>query len=118
MEEKQKKVDESWKDSVEKDKQEVPEDQNRREMPIPEASFSFFITTLGIQVAIAIGEIANPITNKKEENLDQAKYLIDTLDMLKEKSKNNLTKEEQATIDTLLHDFHLRYVAKKENIKT
>ena len=114
MEEKEKRVDESWKDTVEKEKQETPNDQDKKEIPIPEANFSFFITTLGIQVAIALGEVPNPITNKKEENLDQAKYLIDTLDMLKEKTKNNLTKEEENTLESLLYDFHLRFVEKKK----
>jgi len=115
MEDQNKKVDESWKNAVEKDKTEAP---TENEIPIPEASFSFFVTTLGIQIAIALGEIPNPVTNKKDENLDQAKYLIDTLDMLKEKTKNNLTKEEQQVLESLLYDFHIKFVAKKERIQT
>jgi hypothetical protein len=91
-----------------------PEEENF----IPEANFTFFVTTLGIQIAIALGEVPNPVTNKKEESLDQAKYLIDTLDMLKEKTKNNLTKEEQEVLENLLYDFHIKFVAKKEGIKT
>ncbi|MFC1645632.1 DUF1844 domain-containing protein [Candidatus Omnitrophota bacterium] len=115
MEEKNKKIDDSWKDSVQKEKQE-PSPQE--EMSMPEANFSFFVTTIGIQIAIALGEMPNPVTNKKEENLDQAKFLIDTLDVLKEKTKNNLTKEEQGVLDSLLYDFHIKFVAKKEGIKT
>ena len=110
MEEKEKKVDESWKDSIEKEKQKsTPPSQE--EMAMPKASFSFFVTTLGIQIAIALGEVPNPVTNNKEENLDQAKYLIDTLEVIKEKTKNNLTKEEQQVIDSLLYDFHMKFVA-------
>jgi hypothetical protein len=72
MEEKDKKIDESWKNSVEKEKtQNLPEEE---QISIPEVNFSFFVTTLGIQVAIALGEIPNPITNKTEENLSQAQY--------------------------------------------
>jgi len=115
MEEKDKKVDESWKNSVEKEKTEVPEEET---MHIPEANFGFFITTLGIQVAIALGEIPNPITNKTEENLDQAKYLIDTLEMLQEKTKNNLSKEEENLLSGLLYDFRMKFVQKKERINT
>lgn len=113
MEEKNKKVDDLWKDTVDKEKRE-PAPQEK--MSIPEANFSFFVTTLGIQIAIALGEMPNPITNNKEENLDQAKYIIDTLDMLKEKTKNNLTKEEQEVLDSLLYDFHIKFVAKKSNV--
>ncbi|MBL7196866.1 MAG: DUF1844 domain-containing protein [Candidatus Omnitrophica bacterium] len=115
MGEENKKVDESWKEAVEKEKQEAP---TKEETFIPEANFGFFVTTLGIQAAIALGEVPNPITNKKEENIEQAKYLIDTLDMLKEKTKNNLTKEEQEVLNNLLYDFHIKFVAKKEGIKT
>lgn len=115
MDEKNKKVDESWKDNVEKEKDQIPQEEEKF---IPEASFGFFITALGIQIAIALGEVPSPMTNKNEENLDQAKYLIDTLDMLKEKTKNNLDKEEQEVLDNLLYDFHIKYVAKKEGIKT
>ncbi len=116
MEEKDKKIDESWKDAVLKEKREV--NFNEEEFKIPEATFGFFVTTLGIQVAIALGEVSSPITNKNEENLDQAKYLIDTLDMLKEKTKNNLSKEEQEMLDGLLYDFHIKFVAKKGGLKT
>jgi len=115
MEEKNKKVDESWKETVEKEKKDIP---NEEEFTMPEANFSFFITTLGIQAAIALGEVPNPVTNKNEENLDQAKYLIDTLDMLKEKTKNNLTKDEQEMLEHLLYDFHMKFIAKKEGIRT
>lgn len=114
MEEKNKNIDESWKDSVEQQKQ---VDQTNDQSPqIPEATFSFFITTLGIQVAVALGEVPNPVSNKTEENLDQAQYLIDTLDMLKEKTKNNLNKEEEQLLEHFLYDFRTKFVAKKERI--
>lgn len=116
MEEKEKKVDESWKETVEKEKHGTADKEE--EISIPEASFSFFVTTLGMQVAISLGDVPNPITNKREENLEQAKYLIDTLDMLKEKTKNNLTKEETEILDSLLYDFHMKFAAKKKGIKT
>jgi hypothetical protein len=115
MDEHNKKIDESWKDAVEKEKGEAPSEEEKF---IPEANFSFFVTTLGIQIAIALGEVPSPITNKNEENLDQAKYLIDTLDMLKEKTKNNLTKEEQGMLDNILYDFHMKFAAKKAGLKT
>ena len=114
MNENMKNIDESWKDSAEKQKKTIPEEPAQQQ--IPEANFTFFATTLGIQAAIALGEMPNPLNNKTEENLDQAKYLIDTLDMIKEKTKNNLTKEEEQLLEHILYDFHTKYVAKKENI--
>ena len=114
MENQQKNIDESWKESAEQQKQKTQKEEPSPQ--IPEANFSFFATTLGIQVAIALGEMPNPMTNKAEENLDQAKYLIDILDMLKEKTKNNLSTEEAQLLENLLYDFHTKFVAKKERI--
>ena len=112
MEENKKKVDESWKDAITKETQETAQD---KQIPIPEANFTFFITTLAMQIAIALGEMPSPFSNKKEENLGQAKYVIDTLDMLKEKTKNNLTKEEEALLDNLLYEFKIKFVEKNKN---
>lgn len=80
---------------------------------IPESpDFNFFITTLSIQTAICLGIMENPGTNKKEENLPQAKFIIDTLDMLKLKTSGNLTKEESAKLDNLLSELKTQYISK------
>ncbi|MFC1753476.1 DUF1844 domain-containing protein, partial [Thermoproteota archaeon] len=63
-------------------------------------------------------ETPNPMTNKNEENLDQAKYLIDTLTMIQEKTKNNLTKEEGEMLEGMLYEFRMRFSAKKAGVKT
>ncbi len=80
----------------------------------PEPDFNFFITTLGLQAAIFLGEMANPVTNKKEEDLTQAKFIIDTLAMLKEKTKGNLSPEEEKLLDNLLYELRTQYIAKTE----
>lgn len=80
----------------------------------PEPDFKFFITTLSLQASIALGQIANPATNKKEEDLTQAKFLIDTLGMLKEKTKGNLVPEEESLLDNLLYDLRMHYINKTE----
>ena len=72
--------------------------------------FSFFVTTLAIQASICLGILPNPTTNKKEENLQQARFIIDTLAMLKEKTKNNLSPEEGKLIENILAELQLQYV--------
>ncbi len=57
-----------------------------------------------------LGKIANPLTGKVERNLDQAKLTIDMLEMLKEKTKGNLTKEEEKMIKEILANLQLNYV--------
>ena len=109
MTEQSKNIDESWKEAVEKEK----ESKQQNGQFVPETpDFKFFITTLSIQAAISLGEIENPATNQKEENFTQAKFIIDTLDMLKEKTKGNLSKEEEQIMDNLLYELRVQYIAK------
>lgn len=77
-----------------------------------EPNFSMFISSLSMQSLIFLGEIDNPITHKKEENLEQAKYIIDTLAMLKEKTKGNLTASEANILDNVLYELRMKYTAK------
>ena len=108
----QKKVDDSWK---EKAKSEPKPDKKPEELPKPD--FKFFLTTMGMQAWIALGAIPNPITEKQEENLDQAKFIIDSLDMLQEKTKGNLDKEEAQIFEGLLYELHMGYINIKEKNK-
>jgi hypothetical protein len=80
----------------------------------PEPDFSFFITTLSLQASIALGTVPNPATDKTEEDLTQAKFLIDTLAMLKEKTKGNLTPEEANLLESLLYELRMQYIAKQK----
>jgi len=111
MEENKKDIDESWKETVEKEKETLKKDGKL--MP-PNPDFKFFITTLSLQATIALGIIANPATNKNEEDLTQAKFLIDTLDMLKDKTKGNLASEESELLENLLYDLRMGYISKSK----
>lgn len=75
-----------------------------------EIDFSSFILSLGTQVLMHLGEIPNPITNKKEKELSLAKQTIDLIGMLKEKTKGNLTVNEEQLIENLLYDLRMKYV--------
>lgn len=109
MDEKEKKVDDTWKNSVEKEKQ---DDSGQPAPEMPVADFSFFITTLSMQAAMALGVMPNPVTNQTEVNLGQAKLIIDTMAMLKEKTAGNLSTEEDSLLETLLYELRLQYVEK------
>jgi len=109
MDEVKKNVDESWKETAAKEKKKLEEEG---EFVPPEPDFNFFITTLALQASISLGAIPNPSTNQKEENATQAKFIIDTLGMLKEKTKGNLTKEEEDLLERVLYELRMQYVAK------
>lgn len=111
MDEIKKNTDESWKESVEKEKEQIKEEGD---FTPPQANFNFFVTSLALQATIAMGVMENPMTNKKEENLEQAKFLIDTLDVLKEKTKGNLTEEENKLLENVLYELRMQFVDKKK----
>lgn len=79
------------------------------------ADFKFFITTLALQASIALGHMENPATGKAQKDPVQAKFLIDTLAMLQEKTKGNLTKEETDVLENLLYELRMAYLAKEED---
>ncbi|MCX5709066.1 MAG: DUF1844 domain-containing protein [Candidatus Omnitrophica bacterium] len=112
MEEEKKKVDEAWKQQAEKEKSDNNKESppTSREEQLPEADFSFFITTLAVQASIALGAMANPVTQKIELNLSQAKLIIDTLGVLKVKTQGNLSSEEDSLLENMLYELRMQYL--------
>lgn len=107
-----KKVDESWKEEVEKEIKEEPQKpQEQVELP---ADFAVFVSSLSMQALVFLGEIPNPVTKKKEVNLPQAKYIIDTLDMIKQKTKGNLSKEEDEGLEEVIYHLRIQYISLKK----
>lgn len=75
-----------------------------------EATFSVLVTSIASAAAISLGIAPNPSTGKMETDRAMAKFNIDLLTVLKEKTKNNLSQEEQNLINHLLQDLHLKFV--------
>jgi hypothetical protein len=82
----------------------------------PQLDFFNYIASLGFQAMIFLGEIPNPLTNQVDKNLKQAKFLIDTMVVIREKTTGNLTKEEAELLNGSIYELQLRYVdaVKKE----
>ena len=83
-------------------------------LKIPEASFSLFASSLVTQALISLGEVENPFSKTKNHNLDQAKFTIDTLQIIKDKTSGNLTDDETKLLETALYDLRMRYVEKSK----
>jgi len=103
-----KKSDDTWKESVEKEKKAI----DAAGLEGPEVTFGLFISGLFIEALIALGEAENPLTKKKEVDPVHAKFIIDTLDMLKDKTINNLTKDEESSLDAILYDLRMIFMSK------
>ncbi len=117
-----KKVDESWKDNVEKEKEVADSAAGASAGPEPHAgspseftpSFSSFVTTLGMQAFVALGEFQNPASTEHAPPIDlvQAKSLIELLQILSEKTKGNLTEDEATVLQEILYGLKMKFVEK------
>jgi hypothetical protein len=109
-----KKVDESWKDSVRKEKEISGEKPSE---PALESDFLTFLSTLAMQALMALGEAANPVTGETLTDLPQAQYLIDVIQMLSDKTQGNLSAQESAEVKTVLYQLRLKFVKKSQQPK-
>ena len=64
-----------------------------------------------------MGKTKNPITDKIERNLEQAQFIIDTLDALSSKTKGNLTDEEVRFLSNIIKELKLNYVEELDKDK-
>ena len=126
-------VDEDWKKTVAEEKERLKEQEApapetggeqeaaatgtgaeehapRRTGPLPAPDVGTFISGLYMQTLAALGAIENPITGERERNPEEAAYMIDTIGMLKEKMRGNLTGDEEAYLQNILTDLRMRYV--------
>lgn len=76
----------------------------------PEASFAVLVNSLTTQILFALGAIADPQTGKRFLDLAGAKYQIDILAVLEEKTKGNLTKDETKLLDRAMYETRMQYV--------
>lgn len=110
-----KKVDESWKDSVQKEKVEIPvEPPPAADPDYPEPNFPFFLSTMAMQALAALGEVPLSPAGEKKTDLIQAQYFIGILEMLADKTKGNLSPEEDQMMKELLYELQLKFVKKVE----
>lgn len=115
-------IDEDWKSQVEAEKEEAKRSAatpqtpagespgHVGDMPMPPASFEMLVTTLATEALVALGQIKHPVTNELLVHRHQAQYLIDTLDMLKQKTSGNLTDDEREMIDAILYQLRMVFV--------
>jgi hypothetical protein len=82
--------------------------EDARKGPI---DFYTFVLSLGSSAFVHLGDAPHPDTGKPvEPDLLVAKQTIDILAMLREKTKGNLTGEEERFLETLLTDLRIRFV--------
>jgi hypothetical protein len=111
-------VDEDWKAEARREKEKLARAEEERRTKaadgeraeIPPADFQNFVSGMAAQVLMQLGAIPNPIKGEKAVDLAAARYSIDILQMLADKTKGNLTDEEDRYLRAALHDLRMRFV--------
>jgi hypothetical protein len=119
-------IDEDWKAQVQAEKEAAAQNEapaksketggadafDVGDVPMPPASLELLLSTLATEALVALAEVPHPVTGKLQIRTHQAKYLIDTIDVLRQKTQGNLTPAEQQAIDGLLHQLRMIFVSK------
>jgi len=107
----EKKVDHDWKKKAREEKEQLArEAESRAQGEPPPASFALIVSSFTAQALIALGEIQNPVNGARARDLEAAKFSIDMLQVLEDKTKGNLTDEEAKMLQDALYDLRMRYV--------
>jgi len=108
-EERIKEMEKDTKDEP-KEKPASQEQESINPSELPPLDFLSFIMMLSMQGMQQLGKIANPMTGKVEKDLLQAKQTITLLEIFEEKTKGNLTKEEESYLKSSVTNLRLNYV--------
>lgn len=81
---------------------------------LPPLDFATFILSLASSAQVHLGLVPNPTNNQVEKNLSLAKQTIDILGVLQDKTKGNLSGEEEKLFQYVLTDLRLRYLEAKK----
>jgi hypothetical protein len=118
-------VDEDWKAQAQAEKEKLAEEvemskeggEDQQGRRIPPATFSTLINSLFMQSVMAMGGMQDPETGQRMVDIELAKYHIDTLSMLKEKTEGNLSEEEKQLLERALNELRMGYVSLSQQIE-
>ncbi len=108
-------IDEDWKQQAQKEKEKLaeqekaPRDKSRRG-PLPKGDLAALVSMLVTQALFAMGLVQVEGQAEKEPDLDLAKYSIDMLETIQEKTKGNLTEQEAKILENTLSQVRMAYV--------
>ena len=111
-------IDEDWKRQAQREKeilaaqeeaQKEVEERKARRGSLPPGNFAALISMLVTQALFALGALEVE-GKKKEPDLELAKYNIDMLEALQERTKGNLTEEEKRVLENTLNEVRMAYV--------
>jgi hypothetical protein len=84
---------------------------------LPEASFELLISTFVTEAMVALGQFPHPGTGQIEADHGHAKFAIDMLEVIAEKTKGNLNPMEEQGIKDILHQLRMAFIAVTQGAK-
>lgn len=92
----------------------MDKDQNKKNEPgpagLPAIDFATFVLSLASSAQVHLGLVPNPATKRTETDFTSARQTIDIIGVLKDKTKGNLTNDEERLLDYMLYDLRMKYV--------
>ncbi len=95
----------------------VMKDAESKDTPrktMPKIDFSSFTLSLYSSGLVQLGKVEDPSSGQKSVNLDMAKHTIEMIAMLQEKTRGNLTADEENLMKALLSELRMAYVEAKK----
>ena len=86
--------------------------KEQKESPLPKVDLSTFVLSLSSSVMVHLGEVPEPESGNITQNLDMARHTIDILSMLENKTRGNLTQDEERLLRDILFELRMKYVQK------
>ena len=105
-------IDSDWKKEAAEEKKRLDEQaKNASQLgPLPPADFYEIINLLVMQATVGLGGFKGPTGEAIEPDLVMAKYFIDLLEVLENKTKGNLDGEEKRALEAVLYELRMGYV--------
>jgi len=93
-----------------------PEEQiTEQDLPMPPASFNFFVLQMKMQAELAMGLLHfGEEKDRPKPDLRVARHSIDLLAIIQDKTRGNLTIDEQRLLDNSLTELRFRFVQATE----
>jgi hypothetical protein len=118
-------VDTDWKAEAQAEKErltkkaeEVEAKTGARSGELPQANFQMLVGTIASQAVMGLGAVRDPKTGGVVVDLEAARFAIDLLAVVEDKTKGNLDDEEAKEISQALAELRHRFVQVSDAVKT
>ena len=101
-------------DTKKKDETRTGDEDRAKTYALPKIDFSTFVLSINSSALVQLGLIEDPGSGQQTKNLPLAKQTIDLLAMLEEKTRGNLTSDEENILKNILYELRMLYVKEKK----